>query len=100
MTAKTVSGLRAMLSLGNAEPELLETIGELTVASERFRALWSRRDVRARASGLTVLDHPVAGRLELNYEKMILPDARQLLVVYHAQPGSPTAERLQLLASL
>jgi hypothetical protein len=53
MTAKTVSGLRAMLSLGNAEPELLETIGELTVASERFRALWSRRDVRARASGLT-----------------------------------------------
>jgi hypothetical protein len=42
----------------------------------------------------------VAGRLELNYEKMILPDARQLLVVYHAEPGSPSAERLQILGSL
>jgi len=100
MTAKAVSGLRAMLALANAEPELLETIGELTVASERFRTLWRRRDVRARASGLTRLDHPAAGMLELSYEKMILPDTRQLLVVYHAAPGSPTAERLQLLASL
>jgi hypothetical protein len=100
MTAKAVSGLRAMLGLGTAEPELLETIGELSVASDRFRTLWARRDVRNRASGLTRLDHPVAGRLELHYEKMLLPEDRQLLVVYHADPGSPTAERLQLLASL
>ena len=100
MTAKAVSGLRAMLSLESAEPELLETIGELTVASDRFRVLWARRDVRARTTGLTLLDHPLAGRLELNYEKMILPETRELLVVYHAAPGSPAAERLQLLASL
>jgi hypothetical protein len=40
------------------------------------------------------------GRLELHYEKMILPEPRQLLVVYHAEPGSPSEERLQLLASL
>jgi transcriptional regulator with XRE-family HTH domain len=100
MTAKAVSGLRAMLGLGTAEPELLEMIGELSVASDRFRTLWARRDVRNRASGLTRLDHPVAGKLELYYEKMLLPEDRQLLVVYHADPGSPTAERLQLLASL
>jgi hypothetical protein len=40
MTAKVVSGLRATLSLDTAEPGLLETIGELTVASDRFRTLW------------------------------------------------------------
>ena len=39
MTAKAVSSLRAMLSLDAAEPGLLETIGELTVASERFATL-------------------------------------------------------------
>jgi hypothetical protein len=100
MTAKAVSGLRATLSLDTAEPELLETIGELTVASERFRTLWARRDVRGRTTGLTRFDHPLAGRLELHYEKMILPEPRQLLVVYHAEPGSPSEERLQLLASL
>ena len=65
MTAKAVSGLRATLSLDTAEPELLETVGELTVASERFRTLWARRDVRARTTGLTRFDHPLAGRLEL-----------------------------------
>jgi transcriptional regulator with XRE-family HTH domain len=100
MTAKTVSGLRAMLSLDTADPELLETIGELTVASDRFRTLWARREVRARTSGLTRLDHPLVGRLELNYEKMILPETSELLVVYHAPPGTPAAERLQLLTSL
>jgi hypothetical protein len=99
-TAKAVSGLRAMLSLDTAQPELLETIGELSVASDRFRTLWARRDVRARTSGLTRMNHPVAGTLELDYEKMILPETRELLVVYHTAPGSPTAERLQLLASL
>lgn len=100
MTAKAVSSLRAMLSLDTAEPALLETIGELSVASDRFRALWARRDVRAKTSGLTRFDHPVSGRLELSYEKLIQPESRQLLVVYHAAPGSPSAERLQLLASL
>jgi transcriptional regulator with XRE-family HTH domain len=100
MTAKTVSGLRATLSLDAADPELLRTLGELTVASERFRVLWARREVRTRTAGLTRLDHPVVGRLDLRYEKMILPEDRQLLVAYHAEPGSPTAERLQLLASL
>jgi transcriptional regulator with XRE-family HTH domain len=100
MTAKVVAGLRAMLSLDTAEPALLETIGELSVASDRFRTLWARRDVRAKTSGLTRFDHPVAGQLELSYEKLIQPESRQLLVIYHAAPGSPSAERLQLLASL
>ena len=100
MTAKAVSGLRAMLSLDDAAPGLLETIGELSIASDRFRALWARRDVRARTSGLTRMDHPLAGALELNYEKMILPETRELLIVYHAAPASPSAERLHLIASL
>lgn len=100
MTAKAVSGLRAMLSLDDAEPELLETIGELTVASERFRTLWAKREVRRRATGDTRFDHPLVGTLDLRYEKLLRPEARQLLVVYHADPGSPGAERLQLLAGL
>ncbi|WP_067678329.1 MmyB family transcriptional regulator [Nocardia miyunensis] len=41
------------------------------------------------------------GPLELRHEKVAVPDAdRQLLVISHAEPGSPNAERLALLASL
>ena len=76
-TAKAVSGLRAMLTLDTADPELLETIGELSIASDRFRTLWARRDVRARTTGLTRMNHPLAGPLELDYEKMILPETRE-----------------------
>jgi transcriptional regulator with XRE-family HTH domain len=100
VTAKAVSSLRAILSLEAAEPELLEMIGELSIASDRFRTLWARRDVRARTSGYSRFDHPLAGPLELRYEKLLQPDSRQLLVIYHAEPGSPSAERLQLLATL
>jgi transcriptional regulator with XRE-family HTH domain len=100
LTAKTVSGLRAMIGVESADPELLATIGELSVASERFRTLWARRDIRTKTTGLTRMEHPVVGELLLHYEKMLLPEARQLLVVYRADPGSSSAERLQMLASL
>lgn len=100
MTAKTVSGLRAMLDVDDADPGLLETIGELTVASERFGLLWTRREVRRRDTGHTRLNHPLVGQLDLHYEKMVRPQARQLIVVYYADQGSTSAERLALLSSL
>ncbi|MHB9860282.1 helix-turn-helix domain-containing protein [Streptomyces sp. YIM S03343] len=100
MTAKAVSGLRATLGIDDADPELLETIGELSVASERFRTLWAKREVRRRSTGHTLFDHPLVGRLELRYEKLLRPEARQLLIVYYADPDSESAERLQRLAGL
>jgi hypothetical protein len=73
----------------------------LSVRSDRFRRLWARHDARPRRSGTARLDHPQVGPLELNYEKLPIPDAdRQTLAVYHAEPGSPSARSLALLASL
>ncbi|QHC32457.1 helix-turn-helix domain-containing protein [Streptomyces sp. HF10] len=100
MTAKAVSGLRAMLNLDEADPELLETIGELTVASERFSTLWTRREVRRRDTGRTRLNHPRVGELDLHYEKLVRPQARQLIVVYYADQDSTSAERLAHLSDL
>ena len=34
------------------------------------------------------------------YRAASRPETRELLIVYHAAPGTPTVERLQLLASL
>ncbi|MEU3278855.1 MmyB family transcriptional regulator [Streptomyces antibioticus] len=62
--------------------------------------LWARREVRRRAAGHTRFNHPLVGQLELRYEKLLRPEAQQLLVVYHADQGSPSAARLQLLTSL
>jgi hypothetical protein len=46
------------------------------------------------------LHHPLVGDLDLTYEAMQLTaDAGQTLLVYAAEPASPTSDALQLLAS-
>jgi hypothetical protein len=45
--------------------------------------------------------HPQAGMLELRREKLPIGDSGgQLLVIYHAEPGSGSAKSLALLGSL
>ncbi|WP_103886642.1 helix-turn-helix domain-containing protein [Actinacidiphila yanglinensis] len=100
MTAKTVAYLRSVVA-GVDDPRLLELIGELSLHSERFRTLWARQDVRLKTSGVTLLRHPQVGDLDLSYEKLTLPGASgQVLITYHARPGTDSYERLQLLAHL
>jgi transcriptional regulator with XRE-family HTH domain len=100
MTAKTVAYLRSVIGAAD-DPRLAELVGELSLRSDRFRTLWGRQDVRQKTSGVTLLQHPQVGPLDLHYEKLALPSAPgQMLVTYHAEPGSPSYERLQLLAHL
>jgi transcription regulator MmyB-like protein len=70
------------------------------VRSERFRKLWARHDVKPKRSGRSRIDHPQVGELDLGYEKLPIADADRLtLVLYHATPGSRSAQALGLLAS-
>jgi transcriptional regulator with XRE-family HTH domain len=100
VTETTVAALRALVGPDVDDPQLNELVGELSVRSERFRQLWARHDARPKRSGTTNIDHPQVGPLELSYEKLPIPDTdRQTLVIYHAAPGSPTAQALALLAT-
>ena len=77
-----------------------QRIGELSTRSELFRTLWASHDVREHRTGLKRIHHPVVGDLDLNYEGMNLTaDRGLLLLAYTAEPGSPSHERLQLLAT-
>jgi hypothetical protein len=100
VTESTVAGLRDLVGPDVDDPRLNELVGELCVRSERFRQLWARYDVRPKRGGTARIDHPLVGPLELSYEKLPIPDTdRQTLGVYHAEPGSPSAEALALLAT-
>ncbi|MFK4144156.1 helix-turn-helix domain-containing protein [Streptomyces sp. NPDC004065] len=95
-----VSALRLEAGCYPDDPRLSALVGELSVKSEDFRRLWATHDVKERTHGLKRLRHPLVGELELLYESFRLAgDADQSLVVYHAEPGSPSAEALRLLAS-
>ncbi|WP_354643710.1 helix-turn-helix domain-containing protein [Kitasatospora camelliae] len=82
------------------DPRLASLIGELSVKSEDFRRLWAAHDIRDKGHGVKELHHPTVGRLTLRYETLVpAGDQDQVLLTYHAEPGSPSAESLRLLAS-
>jgi transcriptional regulator with XRE-family HTH domain len=79
---------------------LQDLVGELSTRSEVFRRLWGAHDVRTHGAGTKRFHHPVVGELVLAYEELaITAEPGQVLMVYTAEPGSPSAERLRLLAS-
>ncbi|WSQ11479.1 helix-turn-helix transcriptional regulator [Streptomyces sp. NBC_01231] len=82
------------------DPRLSALVGELSVKSEEFRRLWATHDVKEKSHGLKRLRHPLVGHLDLEFESFrLVDDHEQSLVTYHAEPGSPSAEALRLLAS-
>jgi transcriptional regulator with XRE-family HTH domain len=79
---------------------LQDLVGELSTQSEIFRRLWADHNVRTHGAGTKRFHHPVVGELTLAYEELaITAEPGLVLMVYTAEPGSPSAERLGLLAS-
>jgi transcriptional regulator with XRE-family HTH domain len=79
---------------------LQELVGELSTRSETFRTLWGAHNVRTHGSGTKRFNHPVVGEVVLAYEELaITADPGNVLLIYTAEPGSPSADRLKLLAS-
>lgn len=97
-TAHMTGSLRGSVEGLADDPRVVELVGELSVASGRFRELWARHDVRRLQGGTAQLRHPVVGPLQLHRDK--LPVDGLLLVVYYAEAGTDSAERLAALASL
>jgi hypothetical protein len=56
--------------------------------------------VRLHQTGVKYMHHPVVGDLTLSFEAMPLPaDPGLTLTAYSAEPGSPSRDALNLLAS-
>lgn len=101
VTGVLAASLRFNIGEGNSsDPELQALIGELSIASQRFRTLWARQDVKQKTSGPSIVDHPQVGLLELRYRTFVLPDTKHVLVAYYAEPGTTAEERLRLLSTL
>ncbi|WP_282703981.1 helix-turn-helix transcriptional regulator [Streptomyces sp. CC219B] len=95
-----VSYLRMDAGCHPDDPRLSALVGELSVKSEEFRRLWATHDVKEKGHGIKRLQHPLVGELTLSFETFRLADdGEQSLVTYHAEPGSPSAQALRLLAS-
>jgi transcriptional regulator with XRE-family HTH domain len=95
-----VGVMRAEAGRDPHDRALQDLVGELSTRSEDFRRLWADHNVRTHGAGTKRFHHPVVGELTLAYEELaITAEPGLVLLVYTAEPGSPSAERLRLLAS-
>jgi transcriptional regulator with XRE-family HTH domain len=68
------------------QPEYTELVTRLQQRSPQFRSLWEQMDLRTGHPATRLFDHPVLGRIELEYVKMHLAHTDVTLVVH--QPAS------------
>ncbi|MEV8409773.1 helix-turn-helix transcriptional regulator [Streptomyces niveus] len=97
----TVANLREAAGHEPDSRRLRELVASLTGRSEDFTRLWNAHTVRGKTRGAKHLMHPDVGPLTLTYQCLDVRDAPgQQLVIYQAEPDSPSAHALSLLGSM
>jgi len=100
IASDAVAILRAEAGRHPYDRRLSGLIGELSTRSEEFRVRWAAHNVKFHRTGAKQLHHPVVGDLTLSYEALELPaDSGQRILVYTAEPNSPSDDALKLLAT-
>jgi transcriptional regulator with XRE-family HTH domain len=95
-----VAILRAEAGRDPHDKDLHDLVGELSTRSEEFRTRWGAHDVRRHGTGTKRFHHPAVGEVTLAFEGLEMAAEPGLtLTIYTAEPGSPSEERLRLLAS-
>ena len=80
------------------DPHLTALVGDLCRKSDEFARLWAKHLVQDCGYGVKRFQHPLVGRLDVSYEVLGLSDSTHRIGIYHAEPGTPAADGLELLA--
>ncbi|MFI1354501.1 helix-turn-helix domain-containing protein [Streptomyces sp. NPDC020898] len=95
-----VSHLRMLAARYPDDPRLTSLVGELSVRDKDFGQWWGSHHVPSRTIGAKRFHHPVAGELTLDCSTLTCgTDPDQELVVWTAEPGTPSYDGLRTLAS-
>ena len=101
VASNSVAGFRLGHGTSPDDPRIRQVLAELLDASEEFAALWSRQDARGKALAHKRFHHRAVGPLTLTMQTFDVRAAPgQELVVYQAEPASPSSEALALLGTL
>ena len=95
----TVGSLRAEAGRNPLDKPLTDLIGELTARSDPFATRWAQHNVRLHRTATKRFHNSVIGDIELTGDALDLAGDGLTIVAYTAQPESPAAEQLALLAS-
>lgn len=97
---EAVGLLQAEAARSPHSPAVTGVIGELATRSAEFRTRWAAHNVTAHREGAKRFRHPEVGELTLTYTVLAVTSAPGLsLVAYTAEPNSPSAHAIEILAS-
>jgi transcriptional regulator with XRE-family HTH domain len=101
VAASTVAGFRLNHGLDPTHPRLRDIVSRMLAESPEFTHVWATHRVRGKSLQRKRFAHPAVGELELTMQAFdVRSSPGQALVVYHAEPGSRSAEGLTLLGTL
>lgn len=96
----TVAYVRMEAAQNPDDLRLATLVGELSLQDPQFRQWWAGHHVATKRRGTRTFDHPVVGEITLDWDTLTYDaDPDQQLIVYTAEPGSPSEQALRILAS-
>ncbi|MER6135483.1 helix-turn-helix transcriptional regulator [Streptomyces sp. NPDC001815] len=95
-----VSHLRMTAARYPDDPRLTSLVGELSMRDSDFGQWWGSRRAPSRGAAMKRFHHPLVGELVLDWDTFTCrSDPEQELVVWTAEPGTPSYDGLRALAS-
>ncbi|MES0835594.1 MULTISPECIES: helix-turn-helix transcriptional regulator [Nocardiopsidaceae] len=98
LTRMYASGLRQILTLRGPDSRAAHLAELLLDRSEEFRRVWGDHEIGVRPHDVKHFVHPEVGPLTLNCQRLLDPGQAHSLLVYTADPGSESHEKLRLLS--
>jgi transcriptional regulator with XRE-family HTH domain len=96
LARRHVANLRAAVVRRGHDAVSTELVAHLRANAE-FARLWSLHEVTTERRNHVRVVHPTVGPLEFSCEALLTPSEDQMLVLFTAAPGTPTADYLDLL---
>lgn len=94
---EVAADLRAATSTYPDDPEIARLVRDLLDGSPEFAEIWARHEVGRQQSLCQTIFHPQLGRIDVICEVLVVPERDQRVVLYTAEPGSPSDQALRLL---
>jgi transcriptional regulator with XRE-family HTH domain len=92
-----VAAFRADVARAGAIQKVQSLVDELCGLSPEFETMWRDNDVRTYGDGAKVLQHPIAGRLAMEYSAFAVDGRPDLGLVIYNPATTDDAEKIRLL---
>jgi len=94
-----VADLRAAVARYPDDPSIAALAAELVAASRPFATWWAEHDVTSPRTMRRTLRHPEHGTIEVDCQVLLVPERDQRVILYVAEPGTPSAAALREIVS-